>query len=45
MISIPGQYGTTCDGFSRREFLRLGGAGRLSSRRLTVATAWQTLDS
>ena len=27
MISIPGQYGATCDGFSRREFLRLGGAG------------------
>ena len=27
MISIPGKYGATCDGFSRREFLRLGGAG------------------
>ncbi len=27
MISIPGRYGATCDGFSRREFLRLGGAG------------------
>ncbi len=27
MISIPGQYGATCDGFSRREFLRVGGAG------------------
>ncbi|MCW5560040.1 MAG: DUF1501 domain-containing protein, partial [Verrucomicrobiae bacterium] len=27
MISIPGQYGATCDGFSRREFFRLGGAG------------------
>ena len=27
MISIPGQSGATCDGFSRREFLRLGGAG------------------
>jgi hypothetical protein len=27
MISIPGQYGATCDGFSRREFLRIGGAG------------------
>jgi hypothetical protein len=26
MISIPGQYGATCDGFSRREFLRIGGA-------------------
>ena len=27
MISIPGLYGATCDGFSRREFLRIGGAG------------------
>src|SRR5439155_6441300 len=27
MISIPGQPGSTCDGFSRREFLRVGGAG------------------
>ena len=27
MISIPGQSGATCDGFSRREFLRVGGAG------------------
>lgn len=27
MISIPGLSGSTCDGFSRREFLRLGGAG------------------
>ena len=27
MISIPGKFGATCDGFSRREFLRLGGAG------------------
>src|SRR5262245_48268864 len=27
MISIPGQPGATCDGFSRREFLRVGGAG------------------
>jgi hypothetical protein len=27
MISIPGQYGATCDGFCRREFLRVGGAG------------------
>ena len=27
MISIPGQYGATCDGFPRREFLRVGGAG------------------
>src|SRR3954467_11542349 len=25
MISIPGQPGSTCDGFSRREFLRIGG--------------------
>ena len=29
MISIPGQSGSTCDGFSRREFLRVGGAGML----------------
>ena len=29
MISIPGQPGSTCDGFSRREFLRVGGAGIL----------------
>ena len=27
MISIPGKPGSTCDGFSRREFLRIGGAG------------------
>ena len=27
MISIPGQSGSTCDGFSRREFLRIGGMG------------------
>ena len=27
MISIPGQPGSTCDGFSRREFMRIGGAG------------------
>ncbi len=29
MISIPGLSGSTCDGFSRREFLRVGGAGIL----------------
>src|SRR5207302_7755477 len=29
MISIPGKPGSTCDGFSRREFLRVGGAGML----------------
>src|SRR6266481_3228668 len=29
MISIPGQPGSTCDGFSRREFFRVGGAGIL----------------
>src|SRR5881394_1523794 len=29
MISIPGQPGSTCDGFSRREFLPVGGAGFL----------------
>lgn len=27
MLSIPGISGSTCDGFSRREFLRIGGAG------------------
>ena len=27
MLSIPGQPGSTCDGFSRRELLRIGGAG------------------
>ncbi len=27
MISIPGKSGATCDGYSRREFLRVGGAG------------------
>src|SRR5262245_3844020 len=27
MISIPGQPGSTCDGWSRREFLRVGGMG------------------
>ena len=26
MISILGKSGSTCDGFSRREFLRGGGA-------------------
>ena len=30
MISIPGQSGSTCDGFSRREFLRIGGMVYLS---------------
>src|SRR4051812_36512489 len=29
MLSIPGQPGATCDGWSRREFLRVGGAGLL----------------
>jgi len=29
MLSIPGTPGSTCDGFSRREFLRVGGAGLL----------------
>ena len=43
MISIPGKFGATCDGFSRREFLRLGGTGHLSSPPLTLAIAWQTL--
>ncbi len=27
MLSIPGLSGWTCDGFSRREFMRVGGAG------------------
>src|SRR6267143_4007473 len=27
MLSIPGQPGCTCDGWSRREFMRVGGAG------------------
>ena len=27
MLSIPGNPGSTCDGYSRREFLRVGGAG------------------
>ena len=29
MLSIPGKPGATCDGFSRRELLRVGGAGLL----------------
>ncbi len=29
MFSIPGYTGKTCDGWSRREFLRVGGAGLL----------------
>src|SRR4051812_48873681 len=29
MLSIPGRGGATCDGFSRRELLRVGGAGLL----------------
>src|SRR5438270_13969872 len=29
MISIPGKPASTCDGFSRGEFLRVGGAGML----------------
>jgi hypothetical protein len=27
MLSIPGRPGSTCDGFSRREFIRVGGLG------------------
>ena len=27
MLSIPGLPGRTCDGYSRRELLRVGGAG------------------
>src|SRR6266513_1574804 len=29
MLSIPGRSGATCDGVSRRELLRVGGAGLL----------------
>ncbi|MBU6400247.1 MAG: DUF1501 domain-containing protein [Verrucomicrobia bacterium] len=29
MLSIPGETGRTCDGFTRREFMRVGGAGIL----------------
>src|SRR3954466_4161344 len=29
MLSIPGRPGATCDGISRREMLRVGGAGLL----------------
>lgn len=29
MLSIPGVPGSTCDGWSRREFMRVGGAGLL----------------
>src|SRR6478736_3445867 len=29
MLSIPGKPGATCDGVSRRELLRVGGAGLL----------------
>src|SRR5262249_42316631 len=29
MLSIPGRNGATCDGVSRRELLRVGGAGLL----------------
>src|SRR5260221_12407766 len=29
MLSIPGKSGSTCAGFGRREFLRVGGAGML----------------
>src|SRR5215208_2791897 len=29
MLSIPGRSGATCDGVSRRELIRVGGAGLL----------------
>ena len=29
MLSIPGRSGATCDGVSRREMMRVGGAGLL----------------
>jgi len=46
MLSIPGKSGSTCDGFSRREFMRVGGAGILGLSladvlQLQAATATQ----
>ena len=38
MLSIPGKPGATCDGFSRREFMRVGGAGLFG---LTLAQVMQ----
>src|SRR5687767_13597198 len=38
MLSIPGGIGRTCDGVSRREFLRVGGAGLLG---LTLADVFR----
>lgn len=29
MLSIPGKYGATCEGYTRRELLRVGGMGML----------------
>src|SRR3954463_15260338 len=47
MLSIPGGVGRTCDGLSRREFLRVGGAGLLGLSladilRLQAASATDT---
>src|SRR5438270_1062730 len=47
MLSIPGGVGRTCDGVSRREFLRVGGAGLLGLSlgdilRLQAASATDT---
>src|SRR3954470_19838726 len=38
MLSIPGRPGSTCDGFSRRELIRVGGAGLFG---LTLAEVLQ----
>src|SRR3954464_7116688 len=42
MLSIPGLPGSTCDGFSRRELLRVGGAGLFG---LTLAEVLQLQDA
>lgn len=45
MLSVPGKLGKTCDGWTRREFMRVGGAAMLGSLmlpdllRLTEASA------
>lgn len=42
MLSIPGRTGRTCDGYSRRELLRVGGAG-LIGLSLPQFLAWKAL--
>ena len=32
MLSIPGRTGKTCDGYSRRELLRVGGASLIGGK-------------